>query len=53
MALTPAEGCHLGFDRARSHRQGGRRPEMLRTARAMAFFCPTNTTSRLPRVTPV
>ncbi len=30
-----------------------RRPETLRTAMAMAFFCPTRTTSRLPRVTPV
>jgi hypothetical protein len=29
------------------------RPETLRTAMATAFFCPTNTTSRLPRVTPV
>jgi hypothetical protein len=28
-------------------------PEMLRTAIATAFFCPTSTTSRLPRVTPV
>ena len=30
-----------------------RRPEMLRTAIATAFFWPTSTTSRLPRVTPV
>jgi hypothetical protein len=30
-----------------------RRPETLRTAIAMAFFCPTSTTSRLPRVMPV
>ena len=30
-----------------------RRPETLRTAMATAFFCPTSTTSRLPRVTPV
>src|SRR5438477_284898 len=29
-----------------------RRPETLRTAMATAFFCPTNTTSRLPRLTP-
>src|SRR5262249_52804852 len=29
-----------------------RRPEAFRTAMATAFFCPTNTTSRLPRVTP-
>ena len=30
-----------------------RRPETLRTAMATAFFWPTSTTSRLPRVTPV
>ena len=30
-----------------------RRPEALRTAMATAFFWPTSTTSRLPRVTPV
>jgi hypothetical protein len=30
-----------------------RRPDRLRTAIAMAFFWPTRTTSRLPRVTPV
>src|SRR3954471_7784064 len=30
-----------------------RRPETLGTAMATAFFCPTSTTSRLPRVTPV
>jgi hypothetical protein len=30
-----------------------RRPETFFTAMAMAFFCPTRTTSRLPRVTPV
>ena len=30
-----------------------RRPETLRTAIAMAFFWPTRTTSRLPRVMPV
>jgi NAD(P)-dependent dehydrogenase (short-subunit alcohol dehydrogenase family) len=30
-----------------------RLPETLRTAMAMAFFCPTKTTSCLPRVTPV
>jgi hypothetical protein len=29
------------------------RPEMLRTAMASAFFCPTKMTSRLPRVIPV
>ena len=29
------------------------RPETLRTAMATAFFWPTSTTSRLPRVTPV
>jgi len=30
-----------------------RRPDTLRTAIATAFFWPTSTTSRLPRVTPV
>jgi hypothetical protein len=30
-----------------------RRLETFRTAMATAFFCPTNTTRRLPRVTPV
>jgi hypothetical protein len=30
-----------------------RRPETLRTAIAIAFFWPTSTTSRFPRVTPV
>ena len=30
-----------------------RRPDTLRTAMAAAFFWPTSTTSRLPRVTPV
>jgi hypothetical protein len=30
-----------------------RRPETFRTAMATAFFCPTSTTSRLPRVIPV
>jgi len=30
-----------------------RRPDTLRTEMAIAFFCPTNTTSRFPRVTPV
>ena len=30
-----------------------RRPDTLRTAMATAFFWPTNTTRRLPRVTPV
>src|SRR6266516_8095448 len=46
--LTAAAGC----SHSRSFDQR-RRPETLRTAMAMAFFCPTNTTSRLPRVTPV
>src|SRR5438309_6292120 len=30
-----------------------RRPGTLRTAMATAFFCPTKTTSRLPRVTQI
>ena len=29
------------------------RPETLCTAMAIAFFCPTNTTNRFPRVIPV
>ena len=41
----PERSHSLSFD----HR---RRPETLRIAMATAFFCPTNTTSRLPRVTP-
>ena len=44
MFLAPNHS--LSFD----HR---RRPEALRTAIATAFFYPTNTTSFLPRVTPV
>ena len=44
---TPGSPSHsLSFDQRR-------RPETLRTAMATAFFCPTSTTSRLPRVTPV
>ena len=43
-----------GFGRSHSlsfdHRL---RPDTLRTAMATAFFCPTSTTSFLPRVTPV
>jgi hypothetical protein len=30
-----------------------RLPETLRTAMATAFFCPTSTTNRFPRVMPV
>jgi hypothetical protein len=30
-----------------------RRPQALRTAMPIAFFCPTSTTSYLPRVMPV
>jgi hypothetical protein len=40
-------------DQGRSHSANfdhRRRPEALRTAMATAFFCPTNTTSRLPLV---
>ena len=46
----------LAAGRGRSHScsfDHRRRPEMLRTAIATAFFCPTSTTSFLPRVTPV
>ena len=48
--------CREMDGRGRSHSPSfdqRRRPETLRTAMATAFFCPTNTTSRLPRVTPV
>jgi hypothetical protein len=45
-AGAPSRSHSSSFD----HR---RRPEMLRTAIATAFFWPTITTSRLPRVTPV
>jgi hypothetical protein len=41
-----------GFSHSRSFDQR-RRPETLRTAMATAFFWPTRTTSRLPRVTAV
>jgi hypothetical protein len=43
---VPGRSHSLSFDQRR-------RPETLRTAMATAFFCPTNTTRRLPRVTPV
>ena len=45
-----------GHDGALSHSSSfdhRRRPATFRTAMATAFFCPTSTTSRLPRVTPV
>jgi hypothetical protein len=44
--MGPGRSHSASFD----HR---RRLEMLRTAMAMAFFWPTSTTSRFPRVTPV
>ena len=43
--------CRETGDFERSHSASfdhRRRPETLRTAMAMAFFCPTSTTSRLP-----
>ena len=43
---TPSRSHSSSFDQRR-------RPETLRTAIAMAFFWPTRTTSRLPRVMPV
>ena len=48
----PRQLAELGRSQSASfdHR---RRPETLRTAMATAFFCPTNTTSRFPLVTPV
>jgi len=48
--------CSISYTGGRSHSANfdhRRRPETLRTAMAMAFFCPTNTTSRFPLVTPV
>ena len=43
-----------GFGRSHSLSFDHRfRPDTLRTAMATAFFCPTSTTSFLPRVTPV
>jgi hypothetical protein len=42
---VPGRSHSLSFDQRR-------RPDTLRTAMTTAFFCPTNTTSRLPRVTP-
>src|SRR3954454_5221893 len=57
VALQPAMPiCRDPGVQGRSHSPSfdqRRRPETLRTAIATAFFCPTNTTSRLPRVTPV
>ena len=56
MALLAMPNCREagGFGRSHSlsfdHRL---RPDTLRTAMATAFFCPTSTTSFLPRVTPV
>jgi transposase-like protein len=42
-AIEAAPSHSFNFDQRR-------RPEALRTAMATAFFCPTNTTKRLPRV---
>jgi hypothetical protein len=50
MPICRATGCPGSHSASFDHR---RRPEMLRTAMAMAFFWPTSTTSRFPRVTPV
>jgi len=46
LAAVQARNHSCSFD----HR---RRPAALRTTMATAFFCPTSTTSFLPRVTPV
>jgi len=54
-AAGPVEGRELTEDAA-SHSLSfdqRRRPETFFTVMATAFFCPTRTTSRLPRVTPV
>src|ERR1700680_4768201 len=47
---THARGVAASHSFSFDHR---RRPETLRTAIATAFFWPTSTTSRFPRVTPV
>jgi hypothetical protein len=47
---SPRTVADCGHSRSFDQR---RRPETLRTAMATAFFWPTRTTSRLPRVTPV
>ena len=53
-SAMPIEGESDGAGRSHSCSfDQRRRPETLCTAMAMAFFCPTRTTSRLPRVTPV
>ena len=49
-------GCRAESNGAESHSfnfDQRRRPDTFFTAMATAFFCPTRTTSRLPRVTPV
>jgi hypothetical protein len=54
--LEPSTTGYCEGEEGRSHSANfdqRRRPETLRTAMAMAFFCPTNTTSRFPLVTPV
>jgi hypothetical protein len=54
--ISPAVDAPIGSEKDRPERSRScsfdqrRRPETLRTAMAMAFFCPTRTTSRLPRV---
>ena len=45
-AITVVANHSFNFDQCR-------RPDILRTAIATAFLCPTSTTSRLARVTPV
>jgi hypothetical protein len=44
--LSPSLSHSFNFDQRRL-------PDTFLTAIATAFFCPTSTTSRLPRVTPV
>jgi hypothetical protein len=54
--LEPPTTGYCQGEAGRSHSANfdhRRRPETLRTAMAMAFFCPTNTTSPFPLVTPV
>jgi hypothetical protein len=49
LAIGPKRQIGLNHSRSFDHR---RRPETFLTAIATAFFCPSRTTTRLPRGTP-
>jgi hypothetical protein len=49
LAIGPKRQIGLNQSRSFDHR---RRPETFLTAITTAFFCPSRTTSRLPRGTP-